>query len=250
MKNVSKLIICSVVIFSTIPCFAQMQETLMLTIFPNNNANNSDQTAIRFMEEATDAFDSQLDAYKIQNRGNTPNIYTVSDQNYAVNTLNNHFETKTTEIHFKGDLNGVYTINAEEIGSFDSNWSITLLDKKTTQTRDLRAEPIYSFDNTTGDEINRFSIEFHIDQTVTSDLNANSKSKEEFAIYAYEANITVETNGASCLISVTDLNGKELIHNHSENNRDWVFAPGKTGLYLVNVLKGNKRFYKKVYVGS
>jgi hypothetical protein len=61
------------------------QSILMLTL---QSGDYSDETAIRFMDGATEGFDGDYDAYKLLNQGNSPSLYTFTQSiNYSINSL-------------------------------------------------------------------------------------------------------------------------------------------------------------------
>lgn len=53
-----------------------------------SSGNYSDETIIRLKEEATFGFDEDWDAFKLNNGGNTPNLYTLLDgKKYVINSI-------------------------------------------------------------------------------------------------------------------------------------------------------------------
>ncbi|MDF2457078.1 MAG: large protein [Cytophagaceae bacterium] len=247
MKNTIKVLACFIAVFIAHSSFAQIQEVLMLTV---SSGGNSDQTAVRFLDEATDTFDSQYDAYKWDNPGNTPNLFTVSDESYAINAMAKEFEEKTIALYFKAAFSGSYTLNSDEIGAFDSTWSITLIDNKMNTETDLRSHQDYVFQAQQDDASNRFSLQFNVEpQVVTS---AQEKNAVEDVIYAYGANIMIDMALESSSVFITDMLGNEVFNAPVSTNNEsvWSFCPGKNGIYIVSLLSNNKRYYKKVYVDS
>lgn len=249
MKNTLKVIICCISVFIYNSSFAQLHEALMLTV---SSGAHSDQTAVRFLEEATDQFDPLYDAYKWDNPGMTPNLFTASDERYAINALCTGFDEKSLTLYFRGAFPGMYTLSAEEIGDFDSSWDIILTDKKLHTECNLRTKAIYTFDSQTGDSENRFELQFKVNQGSVITSSFGDQHAEETVIYAYGQEIMIQMESQSGTVFITDLLGREVLNAtiYSAKGSAWTFSPGKEGMYLVNLMRDNKRYYKKVYVRS
>ena len=221
----------------------------MLTV---SSGTHSDQTAVRFLDEATDEFDSQYDAYKWTNPGRTPNLFTVSDENYAINAMHTSFEEKNVTLHFKSSFSGSYTLSAEEIGDFDSTWSITLVDKQTNTELDLRTESDYVFESLEGEAEDRFELQFKITEVAVVTSNEDTRALTDGIIYSYGENILIQMENESGTVYVADMLGHELLNAEifSASGSAWSFNPGKEGMYIVNLIRNNKHYSKKVYVRS
>jgi len=249
MKMIKKIVLCCITSFLYTSSFAQMQDALMLTV---SIGDNSDQTAIRFLEDATDTFDSEWDAYKFQNPSTTPNLYTVSDKKYSINSLNNQFEEKNLALYFKSAISGNYNLNADEIGAFDSTWSITLTDKSLNTQLDLRKQTDYTFYSQPSDPADRFLLAFKIEQTaVVTATDQTTTVETEAMIYSDQENIMINLDGISGVVFITDLTGREILNKEiiADAGSPWSFHPGKQGLYIVNLLRANKRYSRKIYLG-
>ena len=243
------MITCFIAVFICHSSFAQLQEVLMLTV---KSGTHSDQTAVRFLDEATDQFDSEYDAYKWENPGMTPNLFTASDESYAINALNTDFEEKNITLYFRSAFTGSYTLSAEEIGAFDSTWSITLVDTKTNTQRDLRTASDYTFESQKGEADNRFQLQFKITENAIVTSNEDTRALTDGMIYSYGENILIQMENESGTVVISDMLGHELFNAviSSTSGSAWNFTPGKEGLYIVNLIRNNKRYFKKVYVHS
>lgn len=233
-------------------CFAQLSNVLSLTV--GGNGCSSDQTILRFLPDATDSFDSEYDAYKFMNPNNTPNFYTESDLQYAISALNDRFSLKTVQLDFKAYVSGTYTIDIEQLGSFDSTWTITLKDNATQQSMDLMATSTYTFAALNSDCPSRFSVIFtHAEKQESFDQLTTGITKgadfEDKLIYSSDNQILVNGSHLSSLasISVRDLSGTPVTQAETTAT-DWSFTPMISGVYLVNVVSDNKHYFKKIYV--
>jgi hypothetical protein len=248
MKKNIKVIICCIAVFICNSSFGQLQEVLMLTV---SSGSYSDQTAIRFLPDATDYFDSKYDAYKFDNRSMTPNLFTVSDQRYAINALHDEFEEKQLSLYFRSAFSGSYTLSTEEIGAFDSTWSITLVDQKMELELDLRIDTAYVFQAQKGESDDRFLLKFKIQQPAVITA-VNDSEGNDAIIYAYGENILIPMEGSIDKVFITDMLGYELLNTDIKMDKGsvWSFFPGKEGFYIVSLQRNNKRYNKKVYTSS
>ena len=249
MKLSSVIFACFVAaIVFTSTCKAQLSEVLMLTL---SSGAKSDQTAVRFLAEATDSFNSEYDAYKLMNPNLTPNIYTVSDQEYAINALNNDFSEKIIDLHVRAAFPAVYTLTAEELGAFDSSWSIHLTDLFLNQEIDLRKIASYSFTADPKDAYQRFSLRFKKAEMKSLLITESSPQEQEDidpTIYAHEDKIIVTTDGeAASAISINDLEGNSICLSEVPVET-WTFSPEKTGIYVVHVSTPQHTYTKKLMI--
>ena len=237
------------VIFSTI-CAAQLSEVLMLTL---SSGSRSDQTAVRFLSEASDSFDSEYDAYKMMNPNPSSNIYTVSDQYYAINALNDKFNEKAVDLHIRAAYQATYTIKAEEIGPFETSWSIHLIDHFLNQEIDLRKVLSYSFEANITDRYNRFSLKFTKSDMTSFLITENSEQLHEDIdqmIYTDQNKIMVSKDNPSTInIYINDLEG-QLIAASETTLTTWTFSPNKMGVYVVHVSSNQHNYTKKVMIGK
>lgn len=233
------------------PCFSQLRNALMLTASCTSESGiSSDQTAMRFLDEATDSFDSEWDAYKFMNPSTTPNLYSVADEQYAINAMSNGFINKSVVLNFKSKVDGTYSISANEIGEFDSNWSITLVDRFTSQELDLRKNKNYSFTSAASDKAERFMIKFRkdpIDFLVTA-MDANNQKKEEY-VFATAGNVYIHLPSLpiSAVISICDISGEEIIYSE-DCAPQYEFSIPETGIYTVHIVSNNTPYNTQVYI--
>lgn len=249
MRKTIKVITYFIAVLICHSSFAQLQEVLMLTV---SSGIYRDETVVRFLDDATDSFDSPYDAYKFDNPGMTPTLFTASDESYAINALHSEFEEKTLLLYFRSKFSGSYTLSAEEIGAFDSTWSITLVDKKLHTESNLRTAPNYVFLSQQGEADNRFLLQFKIKKTGIVTSSIDDRTVTDVMIYSYEESILIQMESESGTVFITDILGHEILNAaiYSARGSAWSFSPGKQGTYIVNLVRNNKRYYKKVYVSS
>ena len=131
---------------------------LKLTV---NGNGYSDETIINFNENTGFGFDSNYDAYKIKGLRESPQLYThINQVDYAINTLGKITENLSVQMYFESGVPAIYTISAENTGSFEPETDIWLEDKLESRFQNLRVNPTYSFSSQSDDGPDRFVIHF------------------------------------------------------------------------------------------
>lgn len=125
-------------------------------------ANNySDETVLNFSAEATDGFDLQVDGKKLFGLEDAPQLYTRSGEElFSINNQALFEGQKTVPLGFKTKYSGLASLNFSGLNSFDPALKITLNDKLTNESINLRNQPNYTFSHISGNEADRFQLVF------------------------------------------------------------------------------------------
>jgi hypothetical protein len=177
--NLKALIIrlCVLITFSTQfvnPGFGTYKNILRLKSI---SGNYSDETIIRLNSAATYDFDSNWDAYKLPNGGNTPNFYsTLKSINYSINSIPDTLTDITIPFKMIAAFTGNYSIVTTGIDSinFDPNFSVLFEDRLNSITIDLWKVSNYDFSAIAKDTSSRFYL--HIKSKVVSSTPTTSTS--------------------------------------------------------------------------
>ena len=222
----------------------------LLTLNVTGNLNSySDQAIIYFNEYATNGYDPQTDAYKLQGDASAPQLYSIlSTCNLASNTLPWAGENTTVPVGFHCGLNGHFTISAGNIASFREGTGIYLKDIKLNYTQDLTVNPDYSFDYATSDNSGRFLLIFY-----NPFLGIQEASIQNIQIFSFDENVYVKNLSSNPsgggLITIFDLMGRKVFEDKLENNALNKYYPGVTeGYYLVRVITKEASYNQKVYI--
>ncbi|MCF6240699.1 MAG: T9SS type A sorting domain-containing protein [Bacteroidales bacterium] len=233
--------------FST-PLKATPNDYLKLAVEGNSY---SDETIIRFLPDATDDYDSQLDAFKLLAEDDAvPQIYSVlqSDESMmAINTLLPPGDKGiTVPLNFKATVPGTYKISVKDL-NFDASVSVVLKDLKNNTTQDLRTNPDYTFDFVSGDPENRFEIQFGagitgIEHQLTESL--------ELDIFATGNIVNIKTfDDKDYRYEVYDIKGKiikqDKLYNKGLNT---VVINVRQGVYIIKVISNNQSVSKKIAI--
>ena len=213
----------------------------------------SDETIVRFMDEAVDGLDftdaEKLYSYNIQ----VPQIYTklTDELPLAVNSLENIDRNLSVPVYFNAKIAGDYTIDFR-LMNFELPVNIYLEDLKTGEMVDLNATS-YTFntDQTEGDD--RFVLHFisltKIDHETSDTNNMTSGVAEEelgiekFNLYTSGKTIYIEGNDfvKDAQVKIFDINGKEVQSGKLGNNVTNTFTiDTAAGYYIVSVFEGGK----------
>jgi hypothetical protein len=212
----------------------------------------SDETIIKFRDDATNSFDSQMDAHKLLNSSACPDIYTsIEGIEYAINNLNTELKEITLPLKLNAGTSGIHQLLASGLESFDVTDNILLEDKLLNQIQDLKQNPQYSFSLSTGDTTTRFYL--HFKNTQTNIVNGITPSQTEaVTIYPKGDYISVNFNNPSSSnanITIYTLDG-ELVSefkNINTNSENYLPMYGNTNsLYLVKVVLKDKVFAQKI----
>ncbi len=196
----------------------------------------TDEAIVRFLPEATNGFDSQLDARKLFGYiDESAQIFTGSGDPIVINSLVP--ETKSIPLGIRAMTSGTYTISASELVNVPV---VTLEDLKTGIYTDLVAGP-YTFNFESGEDEMRFMLYFgtiSVPETGTEVTNIYSLDK---AVY-----IDLSKQGKGDVF-IYNLAG-QLVENKPSASGLVNISLNTTGIYVVKVVTGNTTLTKKVWV--
>ncbi|MDX2002821.1 MAG: choice-of-anchor D domain-containing protein [Chitinophagales bacterium] len=168
-----------------------------------DGAGYSDETVVRFSDNATHNFDKHFDAYKRRSSGaNVPSLYTAdasTERIFAVNTLPKLEGMVSVPMNMEAKVAGSYTITAQQLSNFEPTAFVYLEDKLTGVMQDLREHDVYTFDAAPGDAADRFVIHFYppvkvASQVATCEGNDAAITIESKAPIAWNA-VIVDADG-------------------------------------------------------
>ncbi|MDB5274087.1 MAG: hypothetical protein JWO58_2454 [Chitinophagaceae bacterium] len=203
-----------------------------------------DETIIRFMDDATDTLDSQYDAYKLMNGGQTPSFYSYYNANeYAINSLPSIAIDRTIPLKLNTAFNGSYTFTADLTG-FEDVDSILFIDQAQNVRQDLKINPTYTVDLITGNIANRFFINYkNQPDVVTGDTPSSQSSGID--VFGLEQKVTVKFNDTkigNADIRIFDIKGNAVYALKNQNVSSGLVEINlptiSTGVYVVKIESG------------
>ena len=129
--------------------------------------DGQDEIAVQFADDATSGYDSKYDAAKFYGDKTVPQLssYTADDASLlSISGLPAGQTSTIVPLHLDMDYKGDLTFTAKGIESFNET-SIQLEDKQLAQMIDLNINPVYTFNHTPTDALDRFVLHFSSIQT-------------------------------------------------------------------------------------
>ncbi len=205
-----------------------------------------DETTIRKRDESTFNKD-RVDAFKMNSFNvNTPNIYTISNDeiNLATNSIPYIDASNNIKVGVVVPKTGLYTISVIEASNYMMDHNVYLEDKL-LNTLNKISESDYTFTSDAGDIRDRFVIHFGV-------LGVDEPINQPALVHVWASNNTLNiynTNNYTGNIKVVNMFGQTVINtklNGDNNQQLRVDVP--TGYYIVNIITNKGVVNKKVYL--
>jgi hypothetical protein len=216
--------------------------------------SKSDETVVRFDQQAKSTLDNDFDALKMFLSATTTSIYSsMSGTKYAIN--GQPFPATFVEIPIVVNLvtSGNHTISITQLQGLD-NYNVTLIDKTTGFTANLKTTTSLTFSSDTGTITDRLVLKVAY---ITTGIENPSISKNAFNIYPANNYINIQTmsdtwDGKIGSVKVLDITGKTISNqSNAEFSKDSnIRVPAITakGIYIVELKSGVMRYVGKVII--
>lgn len=208
-------------------------------------AGFADKTRVRFSEEASNEFDSMMDANKLKARGAQPTLKTrLSRVDYSINTLNLEDHPMTVPMDLIPGVSGEFKFTAKYLDQFNVEAHVYLEDLKTNAIQELTVNPVYNFYADESDDPERFLLHFR--------LNGEEPiyTGEEILMYAHDHSAFLflpELEGRAQL-EVFNSIGK-LVYQTTDlyEGKNEIDLQGlATGTYILRAMVNDKPITRKV----
>ena len=207
------------------------------------NVEYSDKAFIHFHSGATEEFDGDFDAYKLRSyNALSPELYTRGSDNseLAINGLPGFSETVSIPVSFEYKSTGEHTFSADLSGI--TGMVVYLNDLKENTSTNLTQNPVYTFNVSEGDPINRFSL-------TAGSLGVDEPGAQSSTlVYSNENTIFVVGAAANSQITVYSVSGNMLTRMYTQDKGieaiDATTFP--KGVYVVAVQGETSRISRKV----
>ena len=198
--------------------------------------DGQDEIAVQFADDATSGYDSKYDAAKFYGDKTVPQLssYTADDASLlSISGLPAGQTSTIVPLHLDMDYKGDLTFTAKGIESFNET-SIQLEDKQLAQMIDLNINPVYTFNHTPTDALDRFVLHFSSIQTGIVKPGVASLSKVTTS--GHEIYLQYPSASSSNLMAtVYDLQGRVINQfKLSGKGNDHISIP-TSGAYLVKL---------------
>ncbi|MEO6883928.1 MAG: PKD domain-containing protein [Bacteroidia bacterium] len=202
-----------------------------LSIHLRINGNSySDETFILFNKEATMAFDSLLDAYKIVSTSTAvPSISSLSQNaDFSINSIPELDSSLSIPLRVKVGTSGTYTISSDNLTNIPKNSCLVLEDLLTGIKTDLKNTNTYSF--TISDTTNAPRFLLHV--------SAGMETKY-FPTDCEHATALVNSNGNGTFIFTWKNNSGIVLKTITTTNTSDTLAHLTSGTYYVTANNPN-----------
>lgn len=210
-------------------------EISQLLVVEATGNNYSDRMYIRFLDDATEGFDGEWDAFKlISSAPMVPQVYsTTGGQELAISSLP---ATSAVPVSFTAGVSGDYTLNVVESNDFNS---VILEDLTTGGITDLKGHS-YTFYYEAGEDEGRFMIHFN--------LSGQISPLDNIVIYSGNGNVYVnmplERSGQ---VSVFNVMGQNIFSSAINEGLN-VITVNYSGNCIVKVQTAEGVKTRKVFV--
>jgi hypothetical protein len=223
----------------------------VIRIFVTGN-NKSDETAVRFIQDATSGFDSQYDAFKLfpGDWYGVPMIYSVlpEDMIAAINTLPGYYNELKIPLGFQTPQSGTFTIN---IPAFNLNETTEIYFEDLHDGKIINIENglLYSFISDAGQFDNRFRIVFSVQ---SSEIDNQLNDLVNVNIYSSGNDIWLESQQYDAIVGnvqIIDMYGNIIYHsNNTAEGHARLKINKPAGNYIVKLTNKYGVFIEKVFL--
>ncbi|MCG9910112.1 MAG: PKD domain-containing protein [Flavobacteriales bacterium] len=127
-----------------------------------NKGSHADLTKIRFVGDATPAYDGMFDSYKVLGNANQPMVYSIlNSENMSINSYGALTDVYSVRLGIKAGTAGEHTFVFSNMDQFPASTLIYLEDAETGIWQNMRANDTYSFNAPQGTHNGRFIVHFY-----------------------------------------------------------------------------------------
>ena len=223
-----------------------LSDELHITYY--KDSTESDEYILKMMEGATLEND-MYDIKKLKNVNLNLSSYGTDSINLTLSSIPLITDETRINLNVEATQIGTYKFDFNTIETFDNNKSVSLLDKFTGETIDIRKNPIYTFEMDAAPHQwgnDRFVLIFKaISTTGLVDMGANSILKTKVSVYPNPATdlLNVTINNASfknSSVSIFNISGTELLSsNMVGTSSQFNIESLSSGVYFVKIRNSN-----------
>ena len=217
----------------------------MITISVSGNGYD-DQISVGLLNETTNNFDSEYDAYKLYGIAAAPQLYSYNnDTKFAVNIFPEISDNKIIPVGLEVGADGFYEISLKNLIGFD-DVPVYLEDLQAHKIVDIKQIVNYKFFASAGDDAQRFLLHFSHNE---APFVSEGTSDNNVVIYSSDKKIIIQSNEMILGdIRIYDILGQKVFSGRMEENSKEIDISGNSGYYIVKVVSDKIFTSKKVFV--
>ncbi len=239
------------------PFFKSLQVSrppvMRLTAGFSDDVHSSDPLVIYFDENATLAFNKQLEALKLLNTDySVANLYAINQDGIklSVDALPAIADDSTAiPLGLKINRAGDIVFRIKDLDPALADRKIILTDLVAGKDQDLVPDAQYVVNLGAGEYNNRFVLNITSIATRTTDYN---ETNDIFSVYCSHGVLRSTINivyGSEGIVSLYNLTGQVMFSRKVYDKGYYEFSPGvKDGIYIVTYISGTERISKKIYI--
>lgn len=210
----------------------------------------ADFLVIYISDDATAAFNPELDALKLKNTDpDVPNLYTTSGDGRELSIKSIAYPSAPTCITDLGltiKFTGQVTLSAENLVNIPSGYNVYLKDSYSGIIRNLSVNPDYSFSSEATTYNDRFKLILS-----SEDISQGAFTPDSFIAYSKEGTIWINLkhNDNDMFLQLTDITGRVVLRKQLYEKGEFSLCGVKRDqVYIVSLITGKGILSKKVYV--
>lgn len=225
--------------------------TLDFGIKYSKDETESDFMVVKMFEGAT-LNSERFDIKKISNENLNLSAYGQDDVQLTASCI--PFVTDETRIKLNVEATeiGTYKFNFTNMDNFDAGVSVSLFDRFTNKTTDVRTNTVYTFEMGAGvNQWGKNRFELILNGKATTGVNntiANKATNTTLSVYPNPAtdvlNISLSNGTTIETVNIYNISGK-LVNNTKLNGNQIDISQLNSGVYMVEVLTANGSFKTK-----
>jgi hypothetical protein len=218
---------------------APKQTTQKIIRLQVSNAVTTDETVVYFDENAQNTFDNYDTQKMFNNIAGKPEIFTkVGAEQLAINGMNSIYSATEIPLGFTTGQPGDFSIFASELKNIEAGIQTLLIDKLLNKEVNLSESSTYNFSSqVTTSSDNRFALQFRVSNISTgTDKTASLNAK----VFANSANQIEIVSPENCNYNIYNALGQKISYGNTGTNSKVVAGVFKSGLYIVEILNGQK----------
>ncbi|MCX2449653.1 hypothetical protein OQX61_00080 [Pedobacter sp. PLR] len=214
----------------------------------SDQEQGADPLVIYTSGEASPVFDKKLDAIKLMNLDDqVPNLYSVGADasKLVINSLPDLDSLTVIPLGLENNRNGTVIFNLQNTEQWPEHLRIFLNDGATGAKQDLRTNPVYRTNVSSGSHNNRFSLSFTGTENVVG-------SKDEYTVFGSAGALFVRIKLASeqkGTLVVSNAIGQVISRSPIPGNGEYpVDSRVNSGFYIISFITPRGAHSKKVFL--
>lgn len=223
-----------------------VDNTLNLRVKANNFG---DEIAIQLRNDATSAYDTDIEAKKREGQFEAPQLSVIASDNskLSISAFPCTNSDLIVPLHFTLNSTTSATFTASGFETFTHQTPVYLEDLYLNKIINLRDNPVYNFSHTANTTSNRFQLRF---KNTNSIDNQEDKIRGTVIVDNNNLSITIPSmNDSDVCVDIYDALGRNMLHgNYFLYGTLLIKTPVASGVYIVKVINSKGTFTQKILI--